>query len=191
MKLPDLATKTAFVLCLASALAAGCGPPDEELFQQAEGLYLAGRYQDAIPVLKQFLLGQPAHSGAHLYLGSCYLLSDQWAALAEGELETALYHFRQNGKHSTIPRFSDEYFEVRCYLELLKVQFIRVDAAITEQVPPQILHEVLAQLQRTVAEAQAVAPNDPEVQAMAAEAAKLQSHAPNMHRRVRRAWTSG
>ncbi|MDX9971628.1 MAG: tetratricopeptide repeat protein, partial [FCB group bacterium] len=132
----------------------GCGDPgDADMFQKAEALYREGRFDEAIPVLKSFLLRHPSHSGAHLYLGGCYQFSDQWSALAEGEIKTALLYYHRDGNRSTIARFDDAYFELRCYLDLIKIQFARLDFALAPKAPPEILAPILSDFQHSVAEA--------------------------------------
>jgi hypothetical protein len=152
----------------------GCGgSSDSQLFQKGEDLYRAARFQEAVPVFKQFLLKHPDHSGAHLYLGGCYQFSDQWSFLAQGEIETALYYFHRDGNKSTIPRFSNDYFELRCYLDLIKIQYARLTFAISPQAPPQILPPILNDFQHSVAEAQRIAPDNAEVQGIAKTAEEV------------------
>lgn len=88
----------------------------------AEALYHAGKYDEAVPLLKAYLLEHPRDAAAHFYLGRAYLLSDDpWLLAAQGEIKMALACFKANGKVSPILEFSDEYFELRCHLELAKV----------------------------------------------------------------------
>ncbi len=119
-------------LALACALAACRGEPADNLLKQAEALYLEGRFQDAVPVLKAFLLREPFDPGGHLYLGMCYALSDQWLTPAEGEIKTAITLFERNGRKSTIERFPDDYFLARCHLELLKIADLQLRVLLHE-----------------------------------------------------------
>lgn len=157
---------------------AGCGgPSDEERFQQAEDMIRNGQFLDAIPVLKQYLLRHPHHSGAHLYLGICYMLSDKWIALAEGEIRTALYLYRRDGERSTIPRFSGEYFKARCYMELIKASLLRYDAAFDPRMPPDILETAVEGLRNAIDEALREVPDNAEIRAIAEQMPELEAKA--------------
>lgn len=147
-------------------LAVGCGAPepDRALFEKAEQLYRDGQFQNAIPVLKSYLLTDPDHSGAHLYLGSCYCLGGQWMTFARGEIETALTLYERDGKKSTIERFPDEYFELRCYLELAKITMIQADVALQNPgVVPGGPQKYLRELERIIAKAKEIAPDSADV----------------------------
>ncbi len=147
-------------------LAGGCGAlePDRALFEKAEQLYREGQFQDAIPVLKAYLLTDPDHSGAHLYLGSCYCLGGQWMTFARGEIETALTLYERDGKKSTIERFPDEYFELRCYLELAKITMIQADVAFANPgIVPGGPQKYLRELERIIAKTKEIAPDSEDV----------------------------
>lgn len=119
---------TALLLSAAFLLPA-CGPVEDTAALKALGerLCLEGRFEEAVPVLKSYLLKHPDDSGAHFYLGRAYLsMPSPWLMIAQGELDTALLFFNQNAKKSTIERFSDVYFEQICYLESAKVNLQQI-----------------------------------------------------------------
>jgi len=101
-----------------------------EQFAKAEQLYLDGNYENAIAAFKEFLLVQPEHAGAHWYLGTCYLYSQnqRWLGIAQGELETALALFERQGKVNPIPRFDATYFEMMCHINQAKIYLLLIDA---------------------------------------------------------------
>lgn len=89
----------AALLLLAAALAAGCHRPVEAaLLHQAEELYAERAFDQAIPLVRRYLLDHPADPGAHLLLGMCYLHRNPPAlTVALGEFETALHYFGEHG----------------------------------------------------------------------------------------------
>jgi len=136
------------------------------LFERAEYLILEQRYEEAIPVLKQFLLKNPYHSGAHYYLGRCYFAPKDkfWFAIAEGEIQTALALFLRDGKKSTIQRFSAEYFELICHLDIAKIR-LRQAMFLTEKLGDfRAAAALLEQATHSVEAAREVSPNSPDVQ---------------------------
>jgi tetratricopeptide (TPR) repeat protein len=151
------------VLGLAVLALTGCSRDDGSL-EDAERVYLAGRYDEAVPLLKEYLLRHPDDAGAHFYLGSSYLLQDDpWLTLAEGEIETALALFERSGKVSPIPRFSDTYFELRCYLELAKVYFKLILFLGDNRGSPQWIAMITERCDEILASARQVDPDAPEV----------------------------
>ncbi|MCL4693860.1 MAG: hypothetical protein KJ060_15280 [Candidatus Hydrogenedentes bacterium] len=111
-------------VALAALPAPACNrPPEEDLFAAGETLYLDQRYDEAIGTFKRFLVDNPNHAGAHFYLGTCYLASDdnRWLGIAQGELQTAIALFERQGKVSPIPRFNDTYFELISHINLAKI----------------------------------------------------------------------
>ena len=117
----------AFVLVGMLFLCLGCSesePTQEpiDLFEHGEFLIREQRWGEARDVLRQFLLENPEHAGAHFYLGRSYLWWEQdfRPAIAEGELQTALKFFCESGEHH-IERFEDEYFEIICNIESAKI----------------------------------------------------------------------
>jgi tetratricopeptide (TPR) repeat protein len=145
-------------------LAPACGSSDDTLFQRAEALYMEGRFSDAVPVLKEFLLSHPTHSGAHLYLAICYTVGDIWPTAAEGEALTALTLYRKDGRKSTIERYPDEYFELKCYFALMDAVRMQINMLLSlPGSPPAEMREALDRFRAYLQEAQAIAPDDPGV----------------------------
>jgi len=137
---------------------------DEEvdaLFTQGEFLCLEAQWENARPLLKQFLLHHPNHAGAHFYLGRTYYYSRP--RLAEGEFQTALELFIENGRMSTIERYGDQYFELICNLESAKVCLLQTDQLIKRGVPPSMMGPTLERASRYVRAAGAVKPGAKDV----------------------------
>ncbi|MBN2307725.1 MAG: hypothetical protein JXR94_02070 [Candidatus Hydrogenedentes bacterium] len=149
-------------VCIGLALA-GCGPK-EDLFAKGEELYLSGQYEEAIDTFRQFLVEHPGHAGAHFYLGSSYMLSsDPWMELAKGEIETALALFERGGKVSSIARFTDKYFELRCYLELAKILFKQILFVSSHGGPPEMGQFLVHRCEGILEDARRVDPDAREV----------------------------
>ena len=146
-----------------AVLAIGCSRAEPTL-DQAEDLYRDQRYDEAIPVLKGYLLLHPDDAGAHFYLGSSYLLtSDPWLVPAMGELQTAMALFERSGKKSPIERFSDTYFELRCHLELAKVLLKQLMYLSDYPASPRISAAILERCDAILADARKVDPESPDV----------------------------
>jgi len=152
------------IMTLAAGLS-GCATkePDMSLFERAEQLCLDQKWAEAQPVLREFLLQSPHHAGAHFYLGRAYLLGPDFRpAVAEGELQLALRLYKESGKESPIERFGDEYFEIICNLESMKV-LLKAIAMESEQMmlvglPPGIRRELVTRMRNYVDRAEAVNP---------------------------------
>jgi tetratricopeptide (TPR) repeat protein len=109
-----------------SIILTACSPPPEEkadeLFKKGEFFCLETEWDKARDVLRQALLLEPDHSGAHFYLARAYLLAEDFRpAIAEGEFLTALHYFERDGKRCRIERFDSDYFEFITYIDLTKV----------------------------------------------------------------------
>ncbi|MCP4641238.1 MAG: hypothetical protein GY851_12425 [bacterium] len=142
----------------------GCRTDSADRLPKAEELYLAQRYDEAIPLLRQHLVVHPDDAAGHFYLGSCYMLSsDPWMVLAQGEIETALAIFERTGKKSPIDRFTDTYFELRCHLELAKILFKQVIFLADENGPPRLAAMVVERLEETLERVRKIDPSAPEV----------------------------
>lgn len=139
---------------------------------QAEFLVREARWAEAIPVLKDYLLVHPEDSGAHFYLGRCWLNAPAyrgregpWLVLAEGELRLALELFHAQGRTSTIERFSDEYFEVICNIERAKV-YLKQLAFLADnrgRLAGATVQTIVSRLREAVDAAKAIAPDSPDV----------------------------
>lgn len=149
------------------AAGAGCGsePPGAEAFDHAEFLVLEGRFEEAIPVLKAFLVHHPEHTGAHYYLGRAYYNAREsfWFALAEGEIRTALALFERQGRANPIDRFSPEYFELSCYLDIARIHGRQAAAAIAAGLPRRAVDAIIARGEEALSEAGEVMPGAAEV----------------------------
>lgn len=163
----------ALALCI---LVPACGETPEQdqqaLMAQAEYLVREARWADAIDVLKQYLLVQPEDSGAHFYLGRCWLNVPEyngregpWLVLAEGELRLALQLFNDQGKKSSIERFTDTYFETICHLERAKVYLKQLTylADRRGRLAGATAETIISELRQAVADAKAVDPDSPDV----------------------------
>lgn len=154
------------MVCAAAMV--GCTPrkADPSLFSQAEYLILDQRFEEAVPLLRQFLVSYPDHAGGHYYLGRCYFAAkDQfWLAIAQGELETALNLFDASGGKSPIDRFSDTYFGMICHLDIVKIQLKRA-IFILEAGGPRVTCELLlADAREMLERARKIDPDSPDIQ---------------------------
>jgi tetratricopeptide (TPR) repeat protein len=89
-------TVLATTVLLAAALA-GCrreaGP---EVLQQAWKFAAARMFDEALPLVKEYLVWHPEDAAAHYVLGNCYLHQKEVnTTLARGEFETAMRHFEK------------------------------------------------------------------------------------------------
>jgi len=160
-------------LCIVMAGCQGRSEPSpQDLMAQAEFLVREARWADAIPVLKEYLCANPEDSGAHFYLGRCWLnvaefnnRQGPWLVLAEGELRLAVQLFEQHGRVSTIERFSNEYFETICHLERAKVYLRQLAflAGNRGRLAGATAHSVIADLRQAVADAKAIDADSPDV----------------------------
>jgi len=98
---------------------------------EAMQLYRQGEWDKATVAFKQQLRSDPTNPGGHLFLGICYLNAENpWLVLAENECALALRLFTEQGGRSPIPEYPDDYFEIRCNLELAKVTLTQLDILI-------------------------------------------------------------
>ena len=162
--------RLACLLLLASGpLPAGCERfPDEQglqsLFDEGEYLCREARWEEARTVLREYLLYDPYHAGAHFYLGRAYLFSEDFRpVIAEGELQTALELFVDAGRISPIERFGHDYFELICYVESAKVSLLQIEFLLLIHVPAAYIQSLLDQAERYIVEAEQIMPNTKEV----------------------------
>ncbi len=163
------------VLAAGAALTGCSGPPGEsgeDRMARAEFLVLEEQWAEAISVLKEYLVRHPEDSGAHFYLGRCWLnvaefngREGPWLVLAEGELRLARQLFYAQGKRSTIKRFPDTYFDIICNVERAKVYLRQLTFVIDHpgQLAGATLESILASLQQAVDDAKAIDPSAPDV----------------------------
>ena len=112
----------------------------QALFERGETHIREAEWMEARNVLKEFLLYNPDHAGAHFYLGRAYLWSEDFRpAIAAGEMQTALQRFIENGRSSPIERFGPKYFEMICHVELAKVYLLQMDLFQSMGASPRVL----------------------------------------------------
>lgn len=157
------------VISVLMMVAVSCAPDPspEQLraqFAEAERLCLEGEFQNAKVLLKDYLIHDPEHAGAHYYLARTFMLSQDFRPImAEGEFQTALRLFVRQGRTSPIDRFSAEYFEMMCYLDSARVIHVQCDAAFNAGAPPNVLRQPLERALDFVAKARTVMPTAAEV----------------------------
>ena len=138
----------------------------DAMFHDAEQLILEAKWREAHFLLRIFLKENPSHPGAHFYLGRSYLfLADDFRpTIAEGELQTALALYRENGNNSFIDRFdSPNYFEIICNMESTKVAMKEYAFLLEFNAHPTIMQDSLQRARFYVEEARKVAPNNKDV----------------------------
>jgi tetratricopeptide (TPR) repeat protein len=157
-------------IVLMTALAAGlisCGKPADPaaLFGHAEYLVLEQQWDEAKTVLRQVLVAEPRHAGAHYYLGRCYFASQEqfWFAIAEGEIRTALRLFKEDGGASPIERFSDTYFELICHLDLVKITLRQILFLMDSGMPGEGVLKLVELAEADVEAARAIDPESPDL----------------------------
>lgn len=151
-------------LALAVVVCAACSRSAPDLNGHAEALLQEARWDEAVVVLKQQLLRRPDDIAAHFYLGRCYLNAPRfYPGAAAGEFETALRLFSANGRISPIAEYDDEYFELRCHLELAKV-YLRTYHEYAERGAPRgLLQRPLRKLKEAAAAAERITPDSDDV----------------------------
>lgn len=148
----------------------GCADPAEEqreldeLFDRAEYEILEAQYDTAQATLKEFLLKNAEHSGAHYYLARTYTFGSSFRPdMAIGELQLALELFTEQGRKSSIERFQDDYFEVICNLDAAKVFIVQITFMQNLHAPPAAWAGHLAQAEAYVDKAKAILPESNDV----------------------------
>jgi tetratricopeptide (TPR) repeat protein len=158
-----------FMVCLIAlaVMPVACSrvPADSEnTLKQTEPLLAQQHWDAAIPLLKQRLLERPRDAAAHFYLGRCYLNGSRPAlGVAEGEFQVALSLFYQDGRRSPITEFSDDYFELRCCLEMAKARLRQLQFAMAVGASPTVIRQLIQRCQDTADQARRVAPDAAEV----------------------------
>lgn len=134
---------------------------EEDLFALGEYLSLEARWDESREVLRRFLLDNPEHPGAHFYLGRSYLLwaDDFRPAIAEGELQTALALYHENGGHHYVERFPDTYFQVICNIESGKVCLRQFTLLLEAGFPPRRLTPIVTRARGYLEAARTVHPD--------------------------------
>lgn len=138
----------------------------DAMFLEAEQLMLDAKWREAHTMLRVFLKDNPDHPGAHFYLGRSYLYleEDFRPTIAEGELQTALALYYENGKHSYIDRFGNKhYFEMICNIASAKVSLKEYAFLVKYDVPDEKLRSVVKKARHYVTEAQKIGPKSNDV----------------------------
>lgn len=163
------AIRSSLYMCVlvCALLASACEPAGPDVsFEQTEFLVLEGKYDEAIPALKEFLLVHPDHSGAHYYLGRAYAAAHEsfWLTLAAGEIETALALYQRQGRKSAIERYSDKYFELTCHYELIRVRMKQVTFLMGIGAPRDTIVLHLQKAEEQLSQARLIDPESKDIQ---------------------------
>ncbi len=138
-------TVLAFTALLAAALT-GCrreaGP---EMLQQAWQHVGARRFDEALPLIKDYLGGHPGDAAGHYMLGNCYLHRPEVnTTLARGEFETALHCFGKNGGLGVLaPQMTAELFQSALHREIALTLMRALYEGSNQGMPGQTMQPVL------------------------------------------------
>lgn len=138
----------------------------DAMFAEAEILVLDAEWYKAHNLLREFLKANPNHPGAHFYLGRSYLfLEDDFRPrIAEGELQTALALYNENGGEFYIERFtSPNYFPMMCNIESAKVSMREHALLINFDMPPEFLADTVVRARYYTEEARKISPHSADV----------------------------
>ncbi|MFP6597836.1 MAG: hypothetical protein VCC01_10305 [Candidatus Hydrogenedentota bacterium] len=152
-------------LSLVSCAGSDTSESTEDLFARGEFLCLEQEWGESRNVLREFLLKNPDHPGAHFYLGRSYLMwEDSFRpVIAEGELQIALQLFHENNEISYIERFPPSYFEMICNIDSAKVCLKEFGTVLNLGAPKSQLLHLAARARKYVEAAREVIPDAPEV----------------------------
>jgi tetratricopeptide (TPR) repeat protein len=138
--------------------------PDDSALRQAELLCEQRQWEAAIPLLKQHLLKNPLDGAAHFYLARCYGNARRpYFAVAEGEIQTALTVFIQNGRQSPLTGLSSQQFESSCYLELAEIYLRMLRIASRIGGSPAVAQQIFRQIDRVIEQARQLDPTSEEL----------------------------
>lgn len=155
------------VFCLYTVALTSCTRSEVDyaaLLTQAETHISKLEWDQAIPLLKQYLATCPQDGRAHFQLGRCYLNGTKLTPYAaEGEFRIALDAYERNGKKSLFKENTDAFFPIRCHLEIAKVYMKLVVNGMGDGLPSPLLVELLDKLKRCASDASALDPNNPDV----------------------------
>lgn len=154
----------ALVSVSVAVMCTACARQEPDRTGVGAALLQEGRWEDAANAFKGQLLRHPCDVAAHFYLGRCYLNdSPMYPGAAAGEFETALRLFSGNGRHSPIAEYADDYFELRCHLELAKVYLRAHQEYLEGGVPKTVLKQLLRKLKRAAEAAEQIMPDSEDV----------------------------
>lgn len=163
-----------FAPIMLTLLAAGMAcTPAASRHAQLEDAYahFAGmRYDQALPLVKDYLVHVPHDPSAHWLLGACYRnLTPPWLTVAEGEFRTAQELFEATGWRGALARFTDDSsleFELHRGRALAGMQWIL--EAMDRGLRARYIHDLAEQALGHVERARALAPGDEELAEMEA-----------------------
>jgi tetratricopeptide (TPR) repeat protein len=137
-----------------------------KVMERAEFLVLEQRFSEAIPLLRGVLRWRPHDAAAHYYLGRAYYNAPDnfWFGIAKGEIKTALALFLKDGRESPIERFSDEYFELNCHLDIARIHSLQAVAILQAGAPAALALQYLDQAEDALEAAEEVVPGAQEIQ---------------------------
>ena len=156
------------VFCIfVGLILAACGRPAVDyaaLLTQAETHISKLEWDEAIPDLKRYLLANPHDGRAHFQLGRCYLNGNLLVPyVAEGEFRIALDAYEKNGRKSLFQDNTDQFFPVRCHLEIAKIYMKIFMQGAEHDLPRNILEETLKKMRSSADAARALDAANPDV----------------------------
>lgn len=156
------------VFCLlVTVMLSACGRPPTDydvLLKQAETHISNLEWDQAIPDLKQYLRARPHDGRAHFQLGRCYLNGTLLVPnIAEGEFRIALNAYEKNGKKSLFKENTDQFFPIRCHLEIAKIYMKVFMNTVETNLPRTIVEGALKKLRKCAEAARSLDANNPDV----------------------------
>lgn len=137
---------------------------------------LNGGYDEAADQFKRFLVWNPEHAGGHYYLARCYYAKETfWLTIARGEVATALSLFIEQGRQSPIERYSKEYFEFICHIDIARISRVQAMVVMANQLPPRAANDFIREAEAALARARKILPDSADIGLVEEEIAEAQT----------------
>ncbi len=142
----------------------GCrGSGAADALAQAYALGEKYHWQEAMPLVKGYLLAHPEDPAGHFLLGRCYLHNPvPYLMVARGELETALFHLQQAPSPGGLTGImSTQQLEAAIHRELARTLMRWSREALNARLPQPVVMQSLRQALDEVNKGRALDPESP------------------------------